>query len=353
MKIKFYIALIMVPLLTSCSTIQTMIEKSTRAGLVSLENKQKEMEQRYSVEKENAVNEVIVSKDAVIKKQEDQLQSAANSLYGADLAYKAYSNPARLDIIINNRVTEASSVIKKSPTYEAMKEENLRLVKEMDETKTTLAQLQSEHEKVKKEKENIAKEKEDAVVKSNQASKDLENINKKHDAEAKALAEEIGNKKNEIIAQQDKQKEKDKELAHIKTKISTICGIISLLCLAGAVYSPVFKSKFALMAGIVGLCSIGIWFVEPWMVAVGFGVILIGILGFFAWEYHVADKTADNLVNHIQDIKENPDIPDDVKSIIKQSLKEWNSKYTGSKISKADDAVEKYIESKLKDYGRL
>ena len=269
------------------------------------------------------------------------------------MAYKTYLKPTRLDTIINNRVTEATAVIKKAPTYEAMKEENIRFAKEIDETKTTLAQLQAEHERIVKERDKIATEKEEAVKKSDQATKDLENTNKKHASESKDLNDEIGKKKSEIIAEQDKQKEKDKELLGIKTKISTACGIIALLCLAGAIYSPVFKSKFALMSGIVGLCSIGIWFIEPWMVAVGFGILLLGVLGFFAWEHNVADKTTDNLINHIQDIKENPNISSDVKQIIKNSLTEWNSKYVGNNVSQKDDAVEKYIESKLKDYGRL
>jgi non-homologous end joining protein Ku len=94
-------------------------------------------------------------------------------------------------------------------------------------------------------------------------------------------------------------------------------------------------------------------YIEPWMVLTVGLVGAFGAIAYMLYTHHIADKTNDNLVNHIQDIKENPNIPDNVKQLIKQSLTEWNSKYVGDKISKADDAVEKYIKAKLKDYGRL
>lgn len=337
--------------LTSCNSLQTMIMNGTKSALSDLEKKQTEMEQRHTKEKDEAVKAVTQSKDELIKKQENQLQSSANSLYGADLAFKAYKQPTRLDLIVNNRVTEAFTAIGKPPTFEAMKSENERLVRDMDEIKTSLSSLQSEHNKVLKEKEQIAKEKEEALNKEKQAVSNLNSLETKHSAESGKLKEEINNKQKELIAEQDQALEKKKELLEIKTKISTVCGIIALLCLAGAIYSPVFKSKFGLMSSILGVCAIGVWFIEPWMVAVGFGTILICVLGFFAWEHYISDAANENMINAIQDHKEKGKGED-----LKTHLKEWNTKYVkqgGEYVEVTDKRIEDYINKKLMEYGRL
>jgi uncharacterized membrane protein len=328
-----------------------MVMNGTKSALSDLEKKQTEMEQRHIKEKDEAVKAVTQSKDELIKKQENQLQSSANSLYGADLAFKAYKQPSRLDLIVNNRVNEAFKSIGKPPTFEAMKEENLRLQKEMDEVKTSLASLQSEHERVMKEKEQLVNEKNEAVVKERQATANLSNIETKHTAESNELNGKIKEKQKELIDEQAKAIDREKDLKAIKTKISTVCGIIALLCLAGAIYSPVFKGKFGLMSSILGLCAIGVWFIEPWMVAVGFGTIFVCVLGFFAWEHHISDSANENMINAIQDHKEKGNGAD-----LKTHLKEWNTKYIkkdGEYVEVADKRVEDYINKKLMDYGRL
>lgn len=354
MKTKCYITVISIILLcvlTSCNTVKTMIADGAKAGLVELENKQKELEKKHLQEKTEAVNAVIDSKNEVIKKQENQLQESANSLYGADIAFKAYKEPTRLDLIINNRVNEAFKAISKPPTFEAMEKENLRLVKEMDETKTSLAELKNEHQKVLKEKEQVAKEKNDALEKEKRAKEDMEALSKKHNQESSTLNDQLDKKKNEIIQKQNEELERKKELDQVKTKISAVCGIISLLCLVGAIYSPVFKSKFGLLSAILALCSIGIWYIQPWMVAAGFSVVFIGALAFFAREHYIADTANDNMINAIQDHKETGNGSD-----LKDHLKKWNTKYIkkGDSYEEiSDKTIEQYVDKKLKEYGRL
>jgi uncharacterized membrane protein len=328
-----------------------MVMNGTKSALSDLEKKQTEMEQRHIKEKDEAVKAVVQSKDEVIKRQENQLQSGANSLYGADLAFKAYKQPTRLDIIVNNRVTEAFGVLGKPPTFEAMKVENERLIKDMDEIKTSLASLQAEHNRILKEKEQIAKEKDAAVIKEKQATDNLANVETKHSEESNELNSKIKQKQKELIDEQEKAIEREKDLKAVKTKISTVCGIIAVLCLAGAIYSPVFKGKFAMMSGILGLCAIGVWFIEPWMVAVGFGIIFVCVLGFFAWEHHISDSANENMINAIQDNKEKGN-----GEVLKAHLKEWNTKYVkkdGSYVEVADKRIEDYIDKKLMEYGRL
>jgi len=89
------------------------------------------------------------------------------------------------------------------------------------------------------------------------------------------------------------------------------------------------------------------------MILIGVLSIALIITAIFLYKHHVADKTSDNLINHIQDMKENPNISDDVKKMLKESLTQWNSKYIDGKSTTTDISVENYIKSKLKTHGRL
>ena len=88
----------------------------------------------HQVELTEKVAVIAKVKDRIISNQDNQLQSVANSLYGADRAFTFYQPPSRLDLIIHNRVVEAATVTGKAPTYEAIVLENKRLNEERDET---------------------------------------------------------------------------------------------------------------------------------------------------------------------------------------------------------------------------
>ena len=91
--------------------VQEEINKIQAVNKIALEKKE--------VQIKESINDVILNKN-------NQLQSAANSVWAADNAFKFYQNPARLDVIINNRVKEALSSLGLGPTLEAVNQENIR-----------------------------------------------------------------------------------------------------------------------------------------------------------------------------------------------------------------------------------
>lgn len=131
------------------------------------------------------------------------------------------------------------------------------------------------------------------------------------------------------------------------------CGIAAAICVIGTIYSPVGKGSLAIAAAVFGGAAAAIPFIEGWMILIGVLAVALIITAIFLYKHHVADKTSDNLINHIQDMKENPNISDDVKKMLKESLTQWNSKYIDGKSTTTDISVENYIKSKLKTHGRL
>jgi hypothetical protein len=119
--------------LPACSTIQNFLYNSGYTKKSDVENQIRSLEEKHKQEVSEKVKDVQTKLEKTIESQDNQLQEGANKLYGANEAFKFYKNPERLDLIINNRVTEAQAAIGKQPTYKAVQEENERLKKELDE----------------------------------------------------------------------------------------------------------------------------------------------------------------------------------------------------------------------------
>jgi 3'-phosphoadenosine 5'-phosphosulfate (PAPS) 3'-phosphatase len=77
-------------------------------------------------------------------------------------------------------------------------------------------------------------------------------------------------------------------------------------------------------------------------------------IGYVLYRHNIAETSNDNMVNAIQDIKETSG---ETYNHVKKSLQEWNTKYktnkSGEVVEVADKTIEKYINSKLAEYGRL
>lgn len=340
-------------LLPACSTIQSLLYNSGYTKISDAENKIKTLEEKHKQEVAEKVKDVQTKLEKTIEAQDNQLQEGANKLYGANEAFKFYKNPERLDLIINNRVIEAQVAIGKSPTYKAVKEENERLKKELDEKLTSLDDLRKKHNEVVAENAQLAETTVKAKKEVELAKAEWLRTEQKYISDSAALQNKLKEATDKIIQMEKERGDNAASIERMKTKLMIGCGIAAALCVIGTLYSPVGKGSLALGAAIFGGAAAAIPFIEGWMILLATLLVALIITIIFLYKHHVADKTADNLVNHIQDMKENPNIPDDVKKMFKESLSQWNSKYVDGKSTTTDVSVENYIKSKLKTHGRL
>lgn len=340
-------------LLSSCQSWKSIVTKGyVEQGKVDAQIK--ELEAKYKAETDAKVKEVQGKLETTIDKQDKQLQIGANKLYGANEAFKYYQTPQRLDLIINNRVTEAQAAIGKVPTYEAIQEENKRLKDELDEKKTSLEQLRDANVKAKAEAAKAADETAAAKKELDKAKAEWLAMEQRYIGDSKGLQEKYREVNDKLQAALKKQADNQEAIERMKTKMMIWCGIGAVVALAGAIYSPVGKRGLAIIAGILGGAAAAIPFIEPWMIAAAIFVVLAGVMVVFLRRYNVAEKTTDNLVNHIEDTKQkikavNPELLEDMK----KSLKEWNADYTKDGNVVEDKSVEKFIQERLKEYGRL
>ena len=302
----------------------------------------------YAISLDNKEKEIRDILGKIIDAKNLQLQKASNSNYGAIMGFNYYKEPSRLDIIIHNRVIEVSAALGVGPTIEAVKEENERMKVELDEKATTLEQL-------KKVSDIKTKENEDLVARTKVIELDKMRIENEKQKIKDEFAFKLSYKQDElnaaneiIIAKTKESAESKKYIEGNKTRISMITGSISIICLLGAIFSPVFKDKFGILSVLFGVISVGIIFVEPIHVAIFFAVVFI-IGGIWAArKFHTVDKTATNLVGFIQDVKDNK--PELFKAELKDGLDDFNSIYkrVNGKIEKIkDNSVISFIDEKL------
>jgi hypothetical protein len=352
---KTVIALMGVVLLslTGCSMIQSLLYKEY-AKKTDVEKQIDQLEEKHKQEIDSKVKDVQSKLEKTIQSQDNQLQEGANKLYGANEAFKYYSIPSRLDLIINNRVTEAQAAIGKAPTYEAIKIENQRLKDELDEKKTTIEQLREKHNAAVAENAKLSEATSNAKKEVEIAKAEWLKTEQKYISDATLLDSKLKDANSKIEAALTEKANNKEAIERMKTKLMVGCGIIAVVALAGAIYSPVGKRGLAIIAGVLGGAAAAIPFIEPWMIVTAIFVVLAAVFIAFLKKYHVAEKTTDNLVNHIEDIKQqlkttNPELLTDVK----QSLKDWNTHYTKDGKTAHDNGVDDFIKERLKKYGRL
>lgn len=291
----------------------------------------------------NAAKAQLAAKDA-------QIQAVADSLYGQSITFKAIVSPTRTDLILRNLSEEAWAAIDHLlPTYDQMVKINERIASELDETKTTLADLQKSHDAVVAQNEKLS----EAEKVARQKVEEAENVKRQMQLDYQKQIEE---KQAALIAEQSKINQMEKERSDNAAarqaqiaKLSWGAGILAALCLAAAIFSPVFKTELGICAATLGGAAVALPFIEPWMVLVGFGVIVAVIVVWAIRRFHVSDKTNSALVNVLHDIETKAKA--DYDKIVAPILAEYTTKYTkasdGTITTVTDKSIINQIDSKL------
>lgn len=295
--------------------------------------------------------EVSEAKDKVIQNQDSQLDAASNSFYAADLAFDTILLPNRVDLIINNYVNEGRAATgNRVPSYKVMAAINDRLKKELNEKETSLADLKKTHEVALGENTKLADASRAAKEKIELLEKEKKDIKSEFASKLNQKQTELNEANGKIINEQKKQVAQAKSIEAAKTKISLVAGIVALACLAGAIYSPIGKQGLALIAGVCGLVSVGIFFLEAWMVLVAALLVAAGVVIWFLRNHQMETKVGDSLVLAMEDVKnESKELWDKISPKIKERLKKYRTK-DGKIVAIEDPKAESFIDKKLSEW---
>jgi hypothetical protein len=307
------------------------------------------------------------SKDKVISGQDTQLQAGADALYTIQQIATLPPQPGTAELT-RARSIEGFTAMGKAPTIKEIIEGGERIRKYLT---TYQANDPVEIEKLRKEHAELVKQNGLLVATTEVAKKQVEEtkkeklaIEQKYIVDNAAAQTQLNEANNKVIVKEkeranasDEAKKRAEDWKALIRQLMLWCGIGSALALVGAVYSPVGKGGLATIAGVLGVVTITLPFIQPWMIWLLLGVVVLGVavaVAIWLRQHNLAEVANENMVNAIEDTKSKTGATvDDLKA----NLREWNTKYvtdkSGKVITKTDEAVEKYIKGKLMKTGRL
>lgn len=356
--------------LASCQFVPTITQKELNASYTKKSDAEANLQAvklKYDKDLLDVTNRISETKDKVIKGQDEQIQAGANALYTINQATLALPAPGAAELT-KDRAVEGFTAMGKSPTVKEIIEGGERLRKYLT---TYASNNQAEIENLRKEHQRLVAEN-GVLAQASEAAK--KEVIKVEGEKAKlavnqvvvldAAQKKVADAADAVIAAENKAriaadaaKAKAENVERLKKQLMIWCGIGALAATVGMIYSPVFKGGLGTIAAILGGATIVIPFIQAWMVWIVLGAgLLAGVAvgASFLYKHHVAEKSNENMVNAIEDTKQKPNATiDDLKS----NLRDWNKTYAKNKageyVEVVDKSVEKYIKSKLADYGRL
>lgn len=326
---------------TGCQTIRSKISNSTEEE-VSKEQEIATIKADFSQKLDVKTKELTAAHLTQLSTIDSQLAAVAGSFYAQDLLYQSIPSPIRRDIVMHMIGEEGWAALShRLPTYETMQKINQRIRDDLDETKTSLGQLKSKHEMQIGENAKLADAAKVAADHATQLQRDLDTLKVDHNIK---LAELERQKSELTAARADLERQRSDNAAATraaKLKAIGVLGGLALLCVVGAVWSPVFKDKFALMAAVLALVAALVWYFQAWHAFVALGVGALVLLGRMLYLHHASDKTVSALTGYLHDKGQ----------LAEADLQEWLTKYVkdrnGTITTAPDKAVQSLIDQKL------
>ncbi len=339
----------LVLLLAGCQTLSDKVPLLTKSA------KEKEiatLRADFAAQMDAQNAEIARLKTSVIAAKDAQIRGGGNAFFAQDQLFKGILKPVRSDLIWHNLAVEGFRALGSPvPDYDTIVKINERLKTEMDEQATSLDQLQHNHEAALSENQKL-------VDATKAASDKLAQTEAAKAAAQTAYqgkldkAQEALNAANDRVIQTEKARADDAAaIQAAKMKISMVCGALALLCVAGAIYSPVAKGGIAIFGAVCGLVSVGIWYLAAWHVAVAFGVVVVGVVVWALRKWHIESKTGTNVIRAVQQIKEKS--REEYDRLIAPTLKVWNSTYGKDGKLVPDQAAIAHVDNVLRQAGDL
>ena len=353
--------------LASCMSMPTVSRKELDAAYVKksvAEAQIQALEKKHVEDLQANLTKQSETKEKVINAQESQLQAGANALYGLQLAATMPYQTGLFEYM-KDRSVEGFTAMGKPPTIKEIIEGQARMKNYFASYQANdpveIAKLKAEHDKLVRENGVL-------VIVANAAKKEVEaakqeniQIQSKYIADTTIAHKDLDEANNKVIDKEkqraDAEKKRSDEAAateRLKRTIMLWCGIAAALCVVGVIYSPVGKQGLVIMAAVFGGSAAAIPFIQPWMVFTAIGIGAAMVTGYILYRHNLSEKANTNLVNAIEDGKQNPDTK--IGDVLNH-ISEWNTTYVKDKLgnvtTKVDASVEKYIQEKLIQSGRL
>lgn len=347
---RIILATVLALTLTSCNALKNQINTLTGAQ----RDKEREvaaLRVEYDGKIAAKTAEISADKDGVIASKDGQMRAAANGLYGASQTFSTLLTPTRTELISHNFVLESWAALgNQLPDQPTLIKINQRIKDELDETKTSLADLKKTHDAVVSENVKLVdatKVWQDKLAVAEKARADLD---ASYRVQLDAKQQGIIALQQNIVALEKARADDAAAIQAMKTKASMILGGLSLLCVVGVIYSPVGKTGLVVLGSIAAGAAVLIWVVKVWMVLTAAAVAVACLVVYALVTYRKEEKLADAMVLSLNDVKNSSaDVWAKVSPVLDERFKKYVKK--GGEIKTAEDpSMKALVHKKLADY---
>lgn len=343
-------------LLAGCSylgSVQRGLDKVTGAQA----RKEKEvaaLRTEYDGKIDANTKALTAAQEAQVGALKGQITGGANAFYGQSVVFGTILSPTRTDLVWHNLTEEGWTALNhEPPSYEAMTKINARLKKDLDANLTSLADLAKTHQAALGENQKLSDAAKAVADRLAALEREKAALNETYRKTLDAKQVELVKLANDKAALEKERADMTAHRAAQLAKLSWGAGIIAALCLAGALFSPVFKTELGLAAATFAGAAVAIPFVEGWMLVAGIGVIATALVGWALVKYRREEKVSSALTLAVQDVKEKGgEAWDRLKPALSDRLSRYVTK-NGKLVTEQDVALERHIDAKLAEYDAL
>lgn len=221
----------------------------------------------------------------------DKAQSASNYLFNAEFALTTLPTPLnRTDLVVDTNIKSAAAFLP-PPTTDAIQNALTEVKKELDIQLTTNADLAARLQSAQTQAQIL-----NAQTQSAQTAIDALKIantnivNTTNDKVNSIQAAKDATTKN-LLSTQQQALDNAKDVEAMKLKIMWITGIIALACIAGSIWSPIFKTQLIEGAALFGFITLCIPYITPLILGIAGSIILILILITIGLQHKTAVNT--------------------------------------------------------------
>ena len=235
-----------------------------------------------------------------------------------------------------------------------MRAMNERLAKELDATRTTLNDLAANHAAALAQNQALADQAKIHAVALAAAETARAKLEADFHAQLEAKQATLIDTQNQLVAATKASADESKARQAQLAKLSIGAGVLAALCLAGAIWSPVFKSELGIAAAVLAGAAVTIPFVTGLWVLIGVGVAVAALVAWAAVKYHKEERVSDALSLTVQDLRDKGgSIAAAVEHSIKDRLASYRRAKDGTLVAESNPALEAHIDAKIAAYDHL
>lgn len=315
------------------------------------------LKSEYEVKVASAKTQADLATKAVITAKDAQMAGAATALFGQSLVFQSLISPTRTDLVQRNLSAEAWAALGNlPPTADGMRTMTERIAKELDSTRTSLAEVQGNHTAALAQNQVLTETARKQAAELAASDAKIAALEKERDQKVAAKQTELIEVQGKLIAAEkarsDDHVANRAALQALKTKASVALGILALAGIAGAIYLPVWREKSILLGVVCAGCAIGLWFIEPWHVAAAAGSAILALFVWMAVKYRKEEKLGNGLVLAMQRVRDESASlwKTKIAPVITDQLGRFVKKSDGTVAVERDPAMDALIDKKLMEF---